>query len=90
MDHQEWLEQHDQMIADAEIRRERDMAALLASQEKTERALRRAIRLSVLDARRQRAVNAAQAERNTGFEASIERLNNALAAFLERGGNGKH
>ena len=54
MDHEKWLEQHDQMIADHEIRHDRDMAELRASQAKTEATLRRAIRLSVQDARRQR------------------------------------
>jgi hypothetical protein len=83
MDHQEWLEQHDRMIADHEIRHERDMAKLLESQEKTEATLRRAIRLSVADGRRQR-------KRNLEFEGIMKQLAVSLKAFLDRGGNGKH
>jgi hypothetical protein len=97
MDHQEWLEQHDRMIADHEMRHDRDMAELRAShvkleasQDKTERTLRRAIRLSVLDARRQRA-------RNADFDVIMAQIAAAqlaneelLKRFLERGGNGRH
>ena len=50
MDHQEWLEQHGRMIADHEMRHDRDMAEI-------RNTLRRAIRLSVQDARRQRKRN---------------------------------
>ena len=93
MDHQEWLEQHDRMIADHDLRMEKfdiGMEKLLkglaegrAHQEKTDQTLRRAIRLSVLDARRQRQRNAEVADKMT-------QLASALTAFLERGGNGKH
>ncbi len=86
MDHEKWLEQHDEMMAD----HNREISEIRALQAKTDKRLDRAIRFAVADARRQRRVNAAQGERNTEFQTSIERLNNALAAFLERGGNGKH
>ena len=79
MDHERWLEQHDRMIAD----HDREMTDLRASQAKTENTLRRAIRLSVVDARRQR-------KRNLEFEEKMTQLASALTAFLERGGNGKH
>jgi hypothetical protein len=90
MDHQEWLEQHDRMIADHEMRQDRDMAKLQASQDKTEQALRRAIRLSVIDARRQRQRNLEFRQQNVEFKAEMTQLASALKAFLERGGNGKH
>ena len=92
-EHEKWLQQHDEMMADFD----REMAKMRQFQEGTERTLRRAIRLSVRDARRQRDVNAAQAivnaaqgERNREHDESVARLEKALAAFLERGGNGKH
>jgi len=85
-DHEKWLQQHDEMMADFD----REMVKMREFQQGTERMLRRALRLAVQDARRQRVVNAAQSERNIEFQASIERLNKAMAAFLERSGNGKH
>jgi hypothetical protein len=45
--------------------------------------LRRAIRMGVEDARRQR-------KRNAEFDEKMAQINNAIQAFLERGGNGKH
>jgi hypothetical protein len=96
MDHEKWLEQHDQMIADHEMRFNRDMALLQASQAKTEQTLRRAIRLAVQDAHRQRR-NAEFDKRNTEFDEKMTQIAGAqlrneelLKAFLERGGNGKH
>jgi hypothetical protein len=100
MDHQEWLEQHDRMVADhdreiTDIRA--SQARLEASQQKTENALRRAIRLSVLDARRQRQGNQEQRKWNQEFDEKMTQIASAqlqneqlLKAFLERGGNGKH
>jgi len=79
MDHEKWLEQHDQMMADFD----RKMAKLEASQAKTERSLRRAIAFGVQDARRQR-------KRNLELDARMADLAVALKAFLERGTNGKH
>jgi len=88
MDHEKWLEQHDRMMADSDIRMarlEKDMtegfAELRASHAQTERTLRRAIRLSVLDARRQR-------RRNREFDEKITQLISSLKKLLERGGNG--
>ena len=100
MDHQEWLEQHDRMMADFDARQERLEASferleasherLEASQQKTENTLRRAIRLSVLDARRQRARNA-DFESILGRIAAAQEVNEELLKrFLERGGNGTH
>lgn len=85
-DHEKWLEQHDEMLAD----HDREISEIRALQARTDKRLDRAIRFAVADARRQRRVNAEQRQTNAGYQASIERLNNALAAFLERGGNGKH
>ena len=100
MDHQQWLEQHDRMIADhdrgmAELREnqakfEANQARLEASQDKTERTLRRAIRLAVQDARRQRKRNQEFDDKMTQI-ASAQLVNEQLLkAFLERGGNGQH
>jgi hypothetical protein len=100
MDHEKWLEQHDRMMADHEImwaRHDKDMAEfrerqsrLEASQDKTERTLRWAIRLAVQDARRQRKRNREFDEKMTQI-ASAQLVNEQLLkAFLERGGNGKH
>jgi len=87
MDHEKWLEQHDQMIADHEIRHQRDMERLQKLQEGTEKTLRWAIRLSVQDARRQRKWNQESKEK-------MAELWQLLEAFLKRsgngGGNGKH
>ena len=82
MDHQEWLEHHDRMIADHEIRHDREMAELRASQAKTEQTLRRAIRLSVQESRHQR-------QRNLEFKQEMKEFREALQRFMERGGNGK-
>ena len=97
MDHEKWLEQHDRMIADHEMRHDREMAELRASmaelragQAKTDVALRRAIRLSVLDGRRQRKRNAEFEQQDAQFKQSMAELSAALKAFLERGSNGKH
>jgi hypothetical protein len=97
MDHEQWLEQHDRMMADHEVRHDRDMAELRASQAKTESTLRRAIRLSVQDARRQRTRNADFDLKMTQIAAAQlvnEELSKSnaelLKAFLQRGGNGKH
>ena len=104
MDHEQWLEQHDRMIADhdrgmAELRasQAQSHARLEASQEKTERTLRRAIRLAVQDARRQRTRNAEFDLKMTQIAAAQlvnEELSKGnaelLKAFLQRGGNGKY
>jgi hypothetical protein len=93
MDHQQWLEQHDRMMADFDARQSKLQASqerLEASQQKTERTLRRAIRLSVLDARRQRARNAEFDLKMTQI-AAVQLVNEELLKrFLERGGNGQH
>jgi len=86
MDHQQWLEQHDRMIAD----HDRGMAdlRLQAAQDQTDRTLRRAIRLAVQDARR-------QCRRNQEFDDKMTQIASAqlaneqlLKAFLERAETG--
>jgi hypothetical protein len=86
MDHQQWLEQHDRMMGDFDARQSK----LQASQEKTERTLRRAIRLSVLDARRQRTRNAEFDLKMTQIAAAQLVNEELLKRFLERSGNGEH
>jgi len=99
MDHEKWLEQHDRMMADHEIMmvrhheaialHDREMAELRVNQAKTENTLRRAIRLAVQDARRQRKWNH-EIEEIMAQIASTQRENEQLLkAFLKRGGNGK-
>jgi|SRR5450432_570140 len=100
MDHQEWLEQHDRMMADFDARQATFQAnqerldarqeKLEANQEKTERILRRAIRLSVLDARRQRTRNAEFGLIMAQITAAQLVNEELLKRFLERGGNGTH
>jgi len=102
MDHEQWLEQHDRMMADFEIKVER----VRELHESTERLLRRAIRDSVREARnerqrRQRAV-AAMDEAITKLAAAqlvteekLQRLEENFQRLLERderryGGNGGH
>jgi hypothetical protein len=86
MDHGEWLEQHDRMMADHEI--------MLAEHHKTmariDRRLDRAIRLGVQDARRQRKWNQEFDQKMTQIAAAQLVNEQLLKAFLERGGNGKH
>ena len=92
MDHEKWLEQHDRMMADHEIMmarhneaialHDREMAEMRVNKAKTENILRRAIRLSVQDARRQR-------QRNLEFDETMKQLASSLQAFLKRDGNGK-
>lgn len=82
MDHEKWLEQHDQMMADHAL----TMASINEGLDKTEKTLRRAIRLAVQDARRQRKRNAEVAVEM----AEIRQLHQeVLKVFLNRGGNGK-
>ena len=90
MDHEKWLQQHDEMHADHErwlaqmqeqhtlaaARHDREMAEIRAGQAKTDDVLRRAIRLGVKEARSQRMRH--------------QELEVLMQAFLERGGNGKH
>jgi len=83
MDHQEWLEQHDRMIADHEMRHDRDMAEI-------RNTLRIAIRLSVQDARRQRKRNQEFDEKLNQIASAQLRNEESLNKFLERGGDGKH
>ncbi len=90
MDHEKWLEQHDQMIADHEIRHERAMASLQASQEKTEKVLRWAIRLAVQDERRQRRPKPEFDALHLKAAEEMAELRQLMKAYLERGGNGKH
>lgn len=79
MDHEKWLEQHDQMMADHDLRFAR-----------TEKVLRTAIRLAVQDARRQRRRNAEFDNLHLKAAAEMEELRQLMKVFLERGGNGKH
>lgn len=79
MDHQQWLEQHDRMMADHEI--------IMA---RIDRRLDRAIGLAVQDARRQRIRNKELAETMAQIAAAQKVNEGLLKAFLERGGNGKH
>jgi len=90
MDHETWLEHHDRMIADHEMRGDRDMAELRESQAKTERVLHRAIRLAVVDARRERERNREFDNLHLESREQMKELQQLLKAFLERGGNGKH
>ena len=83
MDHQEWLEQHGRMIADHEMRHDRDMAEI-------RNTLRIAIRLSVQDARRQRKRNQEFDEKLNQIASAQLRNEESLNKFLERGGDGKH
>ena len=89
-DHEVMMARHDKEMAEFRESHARFLerqARLEASQDKTERTLRRAIRLAVQDARRQR-------ERNRGFDEQMTEIRSlhqqVLKAFLERGGNGKH
>ena len=89
MDHEQWLEQHDRMMADFDVKQ----AVLQANQEKTERTLRRAIRLSIQDARRQRTRNAEfdlKMMQLAAAQVVTEEKLQGLIDALERGGNGKH
>jgi uncharacterized protein YigA (DUF484 family) len=52
--------------------------------------LRRAIRMGVQDARRQRKKNAELTEIMTQIASTQRENEKLLQAFLERGGNGKH
>jgi hypothetical protein len=63
---------------------------LAGMQAKTEQTLRWAIRLGVREARNQRKRNLESAKKSLGLEQEMERLARALAAFLERSGNGRH
>ena len=101
MDHEGWLEQHDRMMADfgvgmARLRESQEKTE--ASQQKTELALRRAIRLGVQDGLRQRKRNAEFEEKMTQLAAAqviteekLGRLEDQISAFvdgLQKGGNG--
>lgn len=100
MDHEKWLEQHDRMMADHEMMmvrhneaialHDRGMAELRVSQAKTDDTLRRAVRLAVQDARRQRKRNLEFQEIITQIATAQRENEQLLKAFLERGGNGKH
>ena len=95
MDHEQWLEQHDRMMADFEIKIER----VRELHESSERLLRRAIRDSVREARnerqrRQRSI-AAIDEAITKLAAAQLVTEEKLQRLLERderryGGNGGH
>jgi hypothetical protein len=63
---------------------------LETSQARTEATLRRAIRLAVRDARRQRERNAEFDKRHLEAEAQMQELRLMMKAFLDRGGNGSH
>lgn len=78
------------MIADHEMRHNREMAEIRQSQAKTEQTLRRAIRPGVQDARRQRRRNVEFDEKMTQIASAQLRNEELLKAFLECGGNGKH
>ena len=108
MDHEKWLQQHDEMLADhdrwmaqsqeAAARHDREMAEIRAGQAKTENVLRRAIRLSVQEARSQRKrhqeleilMNKRHQELEILMSKRHQELEILMKAFLERGGNGKH
>ena len=84
-DHEVMMARHDAAMArhqEAIARHDIEMAELRVNQAKTENILRRAVRLGVQDARRQR-------KRNQEFDEQMTQINRALKAFLERGGNGK-
>lgn len=86
MNHEQWLEQHDRMLADHHV----EMAAIRAShakleesQAKTEKTLRWAIRLAVEDARRQRKRNAEFAESGVRLQETGARLQETGARLQE-------
>ncbi len=84
IDHEKWLKQHDEMMADHEIWMQNMQKSAEESRirgEQTDRRLDRAIRLAVQDARRQRKWNARSVE-------EMVELRQLLKVFLERGGNG--
>jgi hypothetical protein len=94
---QEGFQASQERLEASQERLEASQERLEASHEKTEAALRRAIRLAVLDARRQRRRNAEFEKRNQEFDEKMTQIASAqlrneelLKAFLERGGNGKH
>jgi len=84
--HEKSMADHDKDMAEFRERQSR----LEASQDKTERTLRWAIRLAVQDARRQRKRNREFDEKMTQIASAQLANEQLLKAFLERGGNGKH
>jgi phage-related minor tail protein len=83
-------ERHEALTQTVEAH-ERDMADLRKSQARTENTLRRAIRLSVVDARRQRNRNAEFDQKMTQLTAAqvvTEEKLQGLIDALRRGGNG--
>src|SRR5450432_3100724 len=103
--HEIMVARHDREMAEireGHARLVEGQARLEASHDATERTLRRAIRLAVMDARRQRERNrgfddrhCAADERHREFDEKMTQIANAqlvneqlLKRFLERGGNG--
>jgi hypothetical protein len=81
MDHEKWLKQHDEMMADHEIWMQNMRKGAEAAQkraDRTDKRLDRAIRLAVQDARRQRTRNAEFDEKMTKI-ASAQLINEAIA-----------
>ena len=87
MDHEKWLEQHDRMIADLDIKMAESEVRHEKAMERIDQRLDRAVRLAIQDARRQRKRNLEIQETMAQIAATQEQL---LKAFLERGGNGKN
>jgi hypothetical protein len=86
--HDEAIARHDEAIAG----HDREMAEIRASQAKTESALRRAIRLSVLDTRRQRTRNREFVEGMAELRTAHAATEASLKAFIDslRGGGNGH
>lgn len=81
MDHEKWLEQHDRMMADLDIKMAKSEVRHEKAMERIDQRLDRAVRLAIQDARRQRA-------RNAEFDQRMTEITALLKTFLERGGNG--
>jgi len=78
MDHEKWLEQHGQMMAD----HDREIAEI-------RQGLGRAVKLSVQNARSERKRREELDQKVTQLAAAQLVTEELLQAFLRRGGNGK-
>jgi uncharacterized protein YigA (DUF484 family) len=87
---EKWLEQHERMMADLDIKMAESEVRHQKAMERIDQRLDRAVRLAVQDARRQRERNAEFDQRMTEITALQRTNEQLLKAFLERGGNGKH
>jgi hypothetical protein len=88
MDHEQWLEQHDRMIADHEQWLHRHHEAIAEIEE----MLRQAVRLSVREARNERRRRRGLDDKITQLAAAQLVTEEKLQRLIEerRGGNGSH